>query len=112
MGIDAINSLKSNLADLTYILFVIGREFDLIIQKTEDEKVKDELRQVISTLQDSNNDVIKLYHEIKTNEKGIRDEWYNGEIRVEGLKKEVDNLKKSIDVLLNNNRLFLNINGK
>ena len=65
MGIDTINSLKLNLADLSYILFVIGKEFDLIIQKIEYEEVKNELRQVISKLQDSNNEVIKLYHEIK-----------------------------------------------
>lgn len=112
MGIDTINSLKLNLADLSYILFVIGKEFDLIIQKIEYEEVKKELRQVISKLQDSNNEVIKLYHEIKKNEIGIRNEWYNDEIRVKNLENEVENLKKSIVLLLKENRLFLNVNGK
>ena len=43
MGIDAINSLKSNLADLTYILFVLGKELELIIENSEDKKVNENL---------------------------------------------------------------------
>lgn len=108
MGIDAIKSLKANLADLTYILFVIGKEFDLMNQKTEDKKVKDELHQTIAALQDSNNEVIKLYHEIKSNEAGIENDWYNDESKIKCLQHEVESLKKSIDILLDGNRNFLN----
>ena len=65
---DVIKSLKSKLADLTYILFTIGKELKLIIQKSDDEKVKEGLNHVVSALQDSNSEVIRLYHAIKSNE--------------------------------------------
>lgn len=104
MGIDIITSLRSNLADLTYILFVIGKEFELLIQNSEDDKVNDNLRQAILTLQDSNSDVIRLYHELSAHEVEIRNEWYDDETSVMNLQHEVDNLSKSIDVILKANR--------
>lgn len=104
---DVIKSLKSNLADLTYILFTIGKELKLIIQKTHDEKVKEGLNRVVSVLQDSNSDVIRLYHTIKSNEAGIQNEWYGDEAKLKGLQHEVDNLSKSIDVILEGNKNFL-----
>lgn len=104
---DVIKSLKSNLADLTYILFSIGKELKLIIQKTHDEKVKEGLNRVVSALQDSNSDVIRLYHTIKSNEAGIQNEWYGDEAKLKGLQHEVDNLSKSIDVILEGNKNFL-----
>ena len=104
---DVIKSLKSNLADLTYILFTIGKELKLIIQKTHDEKVKVGLNRVVSALQDSNSDVIRLYHTIKSNEAGIQNEWYGDEAKLKGLQHEVDNLSKSIDVILEGNKNFL-----
>ena len=81
---DIIKSLESKLADLTYILFTIGKEFDLIAQKTDDEKIKEDLSRVMSALQDSNSDVIRLYHAIKSNEDGIRNEWYGDEAEIKG----------------------------
>lgn len=111
MGGDTLKSLKSNLADLTYILFVFGKELELIIKNSEDQKVNENLHQTISMLQDSNSEVIKLYHEISAHEVEIQNEWYNNEISVKDLENEVTNLKKSIDVFFNENRLFLN-NGK
>lgn len=110
MGSDAVKSLKSNLADLTYILFVLGKEFELIIENSEDEKVNDNLRQTISALQDSNKDVIKLYHELNTHEVGIQNEWYNDEAKIKSLQHEVDNLRKSINVILDGNNNLLNTN--
>lgn len=68
MGSDIIKSLKSRLADLTYILFVISKEFELLIQHDESH----ELHKVISDLKDSNNEVIRLYHEIQKYEKTCR----------------------------------------
>lgn len=112
MKLEVINSLKSNLADLTYILFVVRKEFELIVRNTEDGKMQNELCQAISALKDSNNDIIKLYHEIKSNETRIRNEWYNEGSKIQGLQREVDNLKKSIDVLLSGNRKLLNLNSK
>ena len=110
MKIEVINTLKSSLADLTYIIFVMGKEFDLIIQNSDDEKVKNKLHQTILALQDSNNEVIKLYHEIKSNEVGIENEWYNEESKIKSLQHEVENLKKSINILLDGNRNYLNLN--
>ncbi len=110
MEIDIIKSLKSNLADLTYILFIIGKEFELLIQNSEDDKVNDNLRQAISALQDSNSDVIRLYHELSTHEAEIQNEWYDDETSIKNLQHEVDNLSKSIDVILKANRSLLNIN--
>lgn len=104
---DVIKSLKSNLADLTYILFTIGKELKLIIQKTHDEKVKEGLNRVVSALQDSNSDVIRLYHTIKSNEAGIQNEWYGDEAKLKGLQHEVDNLSRSIDVILEGNKNFV-----
>lgn len=104
---DVIKSLKSKLADLTYILFTIGKELKLIIQKSDDEKVKEGLNHVVSALQDSNSEVIRLYHAIKSNEAGIQNEWYGGGIDLKGLQHEVDNLSKSIDVILEGNKNFL-----
>ena len=108
---DAINDLKSNLADLTYILHVIGKEFELIVQNTDDEKTKIKVEQTMSTLQDSNAEVVKLYHEINTNEEGIRNEWYNDDENVKGLQLEVDSLAEAINVILEGNRKFLNNNS-
>lgn len=103
MGNDAIKSLKSSLADLTYVLFVIGKEFELMIENSDDEKIIDELRQTKSALQDSNSSVIKLYHEISTNEVGIQNEWYNDKTKIKSLQCEVDNLKSSINCILEAN---------
>lgn len=110
MGIDAIKSLKANLADLTYILFVFGKELELIIENSEDKKVNDNLRQTISILQDSNRDVIKLYHEICTHEVDIQNEWYDDETKIKSLQHEVESLKESINVILEGNKNFLNFN--
>lgn len=110
MEIDAIKSLKSNLADLTYVLFVIGKEFELIIENSEDEKVNDSLRQTISALQDSNRDVIKLYYEISTHEVGIQNEWYDDETKIKSLQQKIDGLKESMNRVLEGNKNFLNIN--
>lgn len=110
MEIDAVKSLKSNLADLTYVLFVIGKELELIIENTEDKEVNENLRQTISTLQDSNSEVIQLYHEISTHEVEIRNEWYDDETKIKSLQHEVESLKESINVILEGNKNFLNIN--
>lgn len=110
MEVDVIKSLKLKLSDLTYILFVISKEFELIIQHSDDEKVNNELRQVISNLQDSNNNVIKLFHEINNHTDAMQNEWYNDEQSIKDLQKEVDNLSKSIDIMIEGNRKFLNIN--
>ena len=110
MKIEVINTLQSSLADLTYIFFVMRKEFDLIIQNSDDEKVKNKLQQTILALQDSNNEVIKLYHEIKSNEVGIENEWYNEESKIKSLQHEVENLKNSINILLDGNRNYLNLN--
>ena len=107
MESDVMKSLKSKLADLTYILFTIGKELKLIIQKSDDEKVKEELNRVVSVLQDSNSDVIRLYHVVKSNEVGMQNEWYGDEAKLKGLQHEVDNLGKSIDAILEGNRKFL-----
>lgn len=106
MESDVIKSLKSKLADLTYILFTIGKELKLIIQKSDDEKVKEDLNRVVSALQDSNSDVIRLYHVIQSNEVGIQNEWYSDETKLKGLQHEVDNLSKSIDAILEGNKKF------
>lgn len=109
MGIDAINSLKSNLADLTYILFVLGKELELIIENSEDQKVNENLCQTISTLQDSNREVIKLYHEINEHEVEIQNEWYDDETKTKGLQQKVKSLKESINTILESNKSFLNL---
>lgn len=110
MKIDAINSLKSNLADLTYILFVFGKELELIIENSEDRKVNENLRQTISALQDSNGEVIKLYHEISSHEAEIQNEWYDDETKTKSLLQRAESLKESINALLESNKNFLNIN--
>lgn len=107
---NVIKSLESKLADLTYILFIIGKEFELIAQKNNDGKVKENLNRVMSVLRDSNSDVIRLYHVVKSNEAGIQNEWYNDDVKIKGLQHEVDNLSKSIEVLLEGNKNFLSNN--
>ena len=109
MGIDAIYSLKSNLADLTYILFVFGKELELIIENSEDQLVNENLCQTISTLQESNSEVIKLYHEISAHEAEIQKEWYNDETKIKSLQQKVDSLKESINTISESNKNFLNI---
>ncbi len=107
MDDNIIKSLKSNLADLTYILFVIRKEFEQIIETSDDEKTNENLRKTTSALQESNNNVIRLYHEINKNEDRIKNEWYNDDTTLKKLKKEVDNLKKSIDALIDGNKNLL-----
>ncbi len=108
MGLDVIKKLESTIADLSYVLFVIRKEFELMDQRIDDKNIKMKLSQVMSAMQDSNNEVIKLYHGIKTHEKEMQTEWYKDKSSVEVLQKEVDNLGKSIDVLLKGNKAFLN----
>lgn len=110
METDVINSLKSNLADLTYILFVFGKELELIIENSKDQKVNEDLRQTISALQDSNSEVIKLYHEINAHEVEIQNEWYDDETKIKSLQQKNDSLKKSINALLESNKNLLNAN--
>ena len=107
MESDVMKSLKLKLADLTYILFTIGKELKLIIQKSDDEKVKESLNRVVLALQDSNSDVIRLYHTLKSNEAGIQNEWYGDEAKLKGLQHEVDNLSRSIDVIIESNKNFI-----
>lgn len=65
------------------------------------------MRKTTSALQESNNNVIRLYHEINKNEDRIQNEWYNDDTTLKNLKKEVDNLKKSIDALIDGNKNLL-----
>ena len=110
MAIETIKSLKSTLADLTYILYVIGKEIELIIEHSEDEKANEELFKTTSILQDSNNSVIRLYHEIDTHETEIKNEWYDDKTKVESLQHEVDKLKEAISVIIEGNKDLLNFN--
>lgn len=107
MESDVIKSLKLRLTDLTYILFTIEKEFSLIIQKSDDKKVKEDLSRVVSALRDSNSEVIRLYHAINSNEVGIQNEWYNDETTLKSLKNEVDNLNNSINALVEGNKSLL-----
>lgn len=108
MGSDAIKSLKSSLADLTYILFTIGKEFDLIIKQTEDNRINEDLRQVISSLQDSNSEVIRLYHEIQSNEADLQNKWYDNKEDINNLQNTIENLLQSTEALIIGNQQFLN----
>lgn len=107
MGTDVIKSLQSKLADLTYTLFVIRNEFEQIIQKSDDNKVKEELGKLVAALKDSNDNVIRLFHVIKSNEDGMRDEWYSDDADLQKLKQEVDNLSKSVDEIVESNKDFI-----
>ena len=107
MGTDVIKSLQSKLADLTYTLFVIRNEFEQIIQKSDDNKVKEELGKLVAALEDSNDNVIRLFHVIKSNEDAMRDEWYSDDADLHKLKQEVDNLSKSVDEIVESNKDFI-----
>ena len=107
MGTDVIKSLQSKLADLTYTLFVIRNEFEQIIQKSDDNKVKEELGKLVAALEDSNDNVIRLFHVIKSNEDAMRDEWYSDDADLQKLKQEVDNLSKSVDEIVESNKDFI-----
>lgn len=109
MKVDAITSLKSNLADLTHILYLLGNELELAIENSTDEQVKNELRQTICTLRDSNSSVIQFYHEIDSNEEGMRKELFNDEAKMQSLQKEVDKLQESINMIVEANKNFVNI---
>lgn len=108
MGNDVIKSLKSKIADLTYILFVISKEFELLIQHNEGDQVSHELHNVITDLKESNNEVIRLHHEIQKNENDLQNEWYNNTEDVNNLQNTIENLQQSIEVLVIGNKQFLN----
>lgn len=108
MESDVIKSLKSRLADLTYILFVIGKEFELLTQHTNGEQVSHELHKVITDLKESNNEVIRLYHEILKNENDLQNDWYNNKEDINNLQKTIENLQQSIEALIIGNKRFLN----
>lgn len=108
MSLDVIKSLKSNLVDLTCVLFVIGKELELVLRNTDDQKVKNDLNQALSALNDANGNVIRLFHKINLNEAGICEEWYGDGCEIRKLQKEVDNLSSSIKILIEANGNFLN----
>lgn len=108
MDRDVIKSLKSKLADLTCTFFVIGKEFELLIQRNEDDQVKQELREIIAELRDSNNEVIRLYHEIQMHESGLQNGLYNNIEDINNLQNTIENLRQSTEALIKGNQLFLN----
>lgn len=108
MGSDVIKSLKSRLADLTYILFVIGKEFELLIQHSEGNQVSHELNNVISDLKESNNEVIRLYHEIQKYENDLQNQWYDNIEDVNNLQNRIANLQQLTEELVIGNKQFLN----
>ncbi len=108
MGSDVIKSLKSRLAELTYILFVISKEFEILIQHNEEDQVSHELHNVISDLKDSNNEVIRLYHEIQKYENDLQNEWYDNVEDVNNLQNRIANLQQSTEALVIGNKQFLN----
>ena len=108
MGSDVIKSLKSKIADLTYILFVISKEFELLIQHNNREQANRELHNVITDLRESNNEVIRLYHEILKNENDLQHEWYNNTEVVNNLQNTIENLQQSIEAVIIGNKQFLN----
>ena len=108
MGSDVIKSLKSKIADLTYILFVISKEFELLIQHNNGEQANRELHNVITDVRESNNEVIRLYHEILKNENDLQHEWYNNTEVVNNLQNTIENLQQSIEAVIIGNKQFLN----
>lgn len=106
METSVIKSLKSNLADLTYVLFVFRNEFELMIQNSTDEKANKVLREFVTSLTESNKEVIRLYHEIESNEVGIQNEWYNDDTKINTLRQEVNNLNYSIHKLIEVNKII------
>lgn len=108
MGSDVIKSLKSKIADLTYILFVISKEFELLIQHNNGGQANRELHNVITDLRESNNEVIRLYHKILKNENDLQHEWYNNTEAVNNLQNTIENLQQSIEAVIIGNKQFLN----
>lgn len=109
MESDVIKSLKSKLAEMTYLLHVMGKELELIIQNSKDENAIAHLQKVVDSLRDSNSDVIKFYHEIRKQETGIKTDLYNDEIYMKSLQQEVDKLSNAIDTLIEGNKNFMNV---
>ena len=103
-------ALKPNEEVKGKIVYIIASNAKKItfryLDALDDEKVKEDLNRVVSALQDSNSDVIRLYHVIQSNEVGIQNEWYSDEAKLKGLQHEVDNLSKSIDAILEGNKKF------
>lgn len=109
MESDVIKSLKSKLAEMTYLLYVMGKELELIIQNSKNENTVAHLQKVVDSLRDSNSDVIKFYHEIRKQETGIKAELYNDEAYIKSLQQEVDKLSNAMDTLIEGNNNFTNI---
>ena len=106
-GREVIASLKANLADLTYALYVLRNEYDVIAQNLEDEKDKEEINRANASLVEANENVIKFYYEIDSNEAQMESELYNNEVRVKNLQSEVDNLNLSIRTFIEGNKNLL-----
>lgn len=105
---DVIKSLKSRIADLTYILFIISKEFELLIQHNKEDKVSHELNNVISDLKESNKEVIRLYHEIQKYKNDLQNQWYDNIENVNNLQNRIANLQQSTEALIIGNKQFLN----
>ena len=108
MESDVIKSLKARLADLTYILFVIGKEFELLTQYNAGDQVSRELHKAISDLKESNNEVIRLYHEIQKHEDDLQNQWYDNIGDVKNIQNRITNLQQSTEALVIGNKQFLN----
>ena len=107
MGSDVIKSLKSIIADLTYVLFIISKEFELLIQHSNGEQISHELHSVIADLKESNNEIIRLYHEIQKYENDLQNQWYDNIEDVNNLQNRIGNLHQSTEALITGNDQFL-----
>lgn len=106
-GREVIASLKANLADLTYALYSLRNEYNVIAQSAEDEKDKEDINRANASLVEANEYVIKLYYEIDSNEAQMESELYNDEARVKNLRNEVDRLNLSIRTFIAGNKNLL-----
>lgn len=106
-GGEVIQSLKQNLADLTYMLFTMRNEYELMAQNSDNEELKALMLETETGLREANGSVIKFYYEIDAHEERIASDLYNDEECIKTLQKEVDYLNQSIRALVEGNQNFL-----
>lgn len=107
MGIDEITGLERRLYELTHILNVIGREYSLLLEHSDDSNTTILIENAISELKSAENSVANLFNGIVNNRDSIASQWYINHDHTNSLNQKVRDLENSLNGLIIGNDKFV-----
>lgn len=106
-GANVIESLEKRLSELSHILYVMGKEYGLFLEHSDDEDVRFIIGNGIAEIKSAENGVANLLDAIVDNRDPLAKEWFNNPESISELQIEVERLEKSIDTMLRGNETLV-----